>query len=94
MATSSNTIPDELVAVPSYPGYFYNPITKELFSIKVTGTLKALTFQRAYRRGSINIPAGFNMSRRGRKVRFTIADLDSIPRHEYRVPYDQPRRLL
>ena len=91
MATSSNTIPDELVAVPSFPGYFYDRVTQVLYSLKVTGTLTALKFQRGYCRGAIIIPPGYNLSRRGKKYRFTLSDLNSIPRHEYRVPYAQAR---
>ncbi len=42
------TLPKEFVAI-QYPGYFWNIQYERLYSVKVTGVLKPLTFQPAGR---------------------------------------------
>ena len=39
------TLPKDFVAT-RYPGYFWNVVEKKLYSIKVTGELKPMTFDK------------------------------------------------
>ena len=63
-----NKLPDELIAVPRYHGYFWNPKEQVLYSIKVGGVLRALTLSYSfYIRGHHRVESGFSVSRNGKK---------------------------
>lgn len=90
-----NTIPAHLIAIPGYDGYFYDREKEQLYSLKVTGTLKALTYQREKTvRGIGHFHAGFNVSRGGRKTVLSRAFLNKVSRQDYEVPFYEDRRCV
>jgi hypothetical protein len=83
-----NTIPHELIALPGYPGYFWHPTQKQLYSIKVSGVLHALAKQPAFRNRGYDIPEGFTVCKNGRTKRFGIEKLSSLVPYDYQIPYE------
>ena len=84
-----NTIPHELIAIPDFHGYFYHPKERVVYSLKVTGKLKPLAFSKGhYVKGHGFFESGYNLSRKGRKYRFSREQLDKIIRKDYQVPYE------
>jgi hypothetical protein len=63
------TFPPEFTAL-KYPGYFWNTKDQQLYSIKVSGILRPLKFQRAnqYNHGV----AGYQISVNGRKKHIPV----------------------
>lgn len=90
MAVSNNIIPDHFIAVPKYHGYFWDPQTEKLYSLKVTGTLTPLAFQKEVNLGFNFYPAGFRVSVGGRKRVLPLTFLRKLTRHEYEVPVNDP----
>ncbi|WEM34430.1 hypothetical protein [Xanthomonas phage X1] len=92
---SMNTIPTELIAVPNYDGYFWHPGEEQLYSLKVTGTLKPMKYHGAryvpklYRQ----IPASYSVSRAGKKSILTKETLRKITQQKYEVPYESRSRI-
>lgn len=86
MATSNNIIPTHLIAVPDYPGYFFDREKREMYSLKVTGTLTRLKYQLGRQVGYNYYPAGFQLSKGGRQRRITLAYLMKLEQKEYCVP--------
>lgn len=93
-AMSFNTIPSELIQVPNYDVYFWHPIEEQLYSIKVTGTLRPIKFSRERYVGGIGtIRAGFAVSRKGRKSILSKEGLRKLSPHKYEVPYENWSRV-
>lgn len=87
MTESNNTIPTDLIAVPKYDGYFWCPTDKTVYSLKVTGTLTPLAFQRGrHIPGGHYAEAGFAISIGGRKRRLTMDYLNKLSPTTYQVP--------
>lgn len=82
-----NTIPSELIAIPRAHGYFWHPTEEVVYSLKVSGILRALKKQPARTWNHTFYPEGFTLSRNGRRFRFSIGDLRRILPHPYQVPY-------
>lgn len=72
------TLPDEYVAVPKFPGYFVHIPTKTVYSIKIGGELKPLSYQYSFYTGFRMIKAGYNLSRNGKKHRLPQEAVDKI----------------
>ena len=70
-------LPDDFVPT-SCPGYFWNVADKQLYSLKVHGELKPLTLQKAKVLYGIFHPAGYRISVRGVKRRFTLDYLNGL----------------
>lgn len=74
------TLPKEFVAT-KYPGYFWNIKDEKLYSIKVTGALKPLSYTRA---GLFNkytrriIMPGYHVSVNGKKKILTLEELKAL----------------
>jgi hypothetical protein len=66
------TFPPEFTAL-IYPGYFWNVKDKQLYTIKVTGVLRPLKFQRANRYNN-GVP-GYSISVDGNKKHIPINSL-------------------
>lgn len=81
-----NTLPSELIAVPKWHGYFWHPTEQIVYSLKVGGVLRPLTFHKAYR-GKVCIPAGFNFCKGNRRYRMAITILRDLKPQDYQVPY-------
>lgn len=69
------TFPPQFV-VTKFPGYFYNTLDKQLYTIKVTGELRPMHYNRPnywnrYR-------SGYQVSYRGRRRFMTIEYLQSL----------------
>lgn len=84
---SKNTIPDELIAVPGYDGYFWHPEEKVLYSLKIGGVLNALAKQRAVTLRYNYFPAGYNIRHKGRSKRLPFEFLTKLKPAPYEVPY-------
>ena len=71
------TLPVDFVAT-RYPGYFWNVKEKKLYSIKVTGELKPMTFHKGGNFGWVKVEPGYQISVKGRKRRYTLDYLNSL----------------
>jgi hypothetical protein len=71
------TLPRDFVAT-RYPGYFWNVVEKKLYSIKVTGELKAMTFNKGGTFYGVTYPAGYRISVQGRKRTYPMDYLLSL----------------
>jgi hypothetical protein len=71
------TLPKEFVAT-RYPGYFWNVVEKKLYSIKVTGELKPMTFDKGGRFYGRDILPGYRISVNGRKGKMTMEYLSKL----------------
>ncbi len=71
------TLPVDFVAT-KYPGYFWNVVEKKLYSIKVTGELKAMTFQKGGNFGWIKVPPGYKISVKGQRRMYTMDYLNKL----------------
>lgn len=71
------TLPKEFVAT-RYPGYFWNVTERKLYSLKVTGELRPMTFQRGGRFYGRIIEPGYSISVNGRKRKYTMEYLGSL----------------
>jgi hypothetical protein len=70
-------LPDEFVST-RYPGYFWNVLNKKLYSLKVHGELKPMALQKAVTVRGVYHPAGYRISVRGMKTRYTLDYLHSL----------------
>jgi hypothetical protein len=71
------TLPKEFVAT-RYPGYFWNVVEKKLYSIKVTGELKPMAFDKGGRFYGRDILPGYRISVNGRKGKMTMEYLGKL----------------
>ena len=71
------TLPKEFVAT-RYPGYFWNVVEKKLYSIKITGELKPMTFDKGGRFYGRDILPGYRISVNGRKGKMTMEYLGKL----------------
>lgn len=74
-------LPPNLVAT-KFPGYYWDVLEKKLYSIKVSGTLTEMKFQKG-RHLMINgyykyIPDGYRVSFKGKTHRYTMEYLRSL----------------
>lgn len=79
------TFPPEFVTT-KFPGYYWNTKTLRLFSIKVTGELRELAYQRANRWN--NYRAGYRVSYKGQKRMFTLDYLCTLTSQQIQVSSD------
>jgi hypothetical protein len=70
-------LPSDFVAT-RYPGYFWNVVEKKLYSIKVTGELKLIKFNRGGSFGHVTIQPGYPVSHKGVRRKYTIDYLESL----------------
>lgn len=71
------TLPKDFVAT-RYPGYFWNVVEKKLYSVKVTGELKAMAFYKGGFFYGNKIEPGYQISVKGRKRTFPLTYLTSL----------------
>lgn len=71
------TLPKDFVAT-RYPGYFWNVVEKKLYSLKVTGELKPMAFDRGGHYGWRVIEPGYRISVDGQKRKYTMKYLSSL----------------
>ena len=71
------TLPKDFVAT-RHPGYFWNVVEKKLYSIKVTGELRPMKFQKGGNFGWVKVEPGYQISVKGQKRRYTMAYLSSL----------------
>ena len=71
------TLPKDFVAT-RYPGYFWNVAEKKLYSIKVTGELRPMTFHKGGNFGWVRVEPGYQISVKGRKRRYTLEYLTTL----------------
>jgi hypothetical protein len=71
------TLPKDFVAT-RYPGYFWNVVEKKLYTIKVSGELRPMKFQRGGNFYGHKIAPGYQISVKGRKRKFTMDYLGSL----------------
>jgi len=71
------TLPKDFVAT-RYPGYFWNVKEKKLYTIKVTGELRPMTFNRGGTWYGVRHEPGYQISVKGRKRKYTMEYLGSL----------------
>lgn len=71
------TLPKDFVAT-RYPGYFWNVVEKKLYTIKVSGELRPMKFQRGGNFYGHKIDPGYQISVNGRKRKYTLDYLGSL----------------
>ena len=71
------TLPKDFVAT-RYPGYFWNVVEKKLYSIKVSGELKAMAFHKGGNFGWVKVEPGYQISVKGRKRMYTMNYLNTL----------------
>lgn len=71
------TLPKDFVAT-RYPGYFWNVVEKKLYSLKVTGELRAMAFHRGFYYKGRQIEPGYAISVKGIRKRYTMRYLNSL----------------
>lgn len=77
--------PKEFVAL-RYPGYFWNKKEQQLYSMKVSGVLKPLKYQRSFRTIYKTLPAGYSISYRGRRFRIAVEHIDGFLVKDSTIP--------
>jgi len=70
-------LPGDFVAT-RYPGYFWNLKERKLYTIKVTGELRPMTFQRGGNFYGHKIAPGYQISVKGQKRKLTMDYLGSL----------------
>jgi hypothetical protein len=76
-------LPSEFV-MTRYPGYFWNIVEKKLYSIKVTGELRPMTFDKGGRFYGRDIAPGYRISVNGQKHKLTMEYLGKLkPVNDY-----------
>lgn len=71
------TLPPEFVAT-RYPGYFWNLKEKKLYTIKVTGELRPMTFNKGGHFYGVTHLPGYQISVNGRKRKLTMEYLSTL----------------
>lgn len=71
------TLPKEFVAT-RYPGYFWNVQEKKLYSLKVTGQLRPLSFFKGGTFYGVSHEPGYNISVHGIRRKYTMQYLNSL----------------
>lgn len=71
------TLPKDFVAT-RYPGYFWNVADKKLYTLKVTGELRPMTFNKGGFFYGTKFDPGYQISVKGRKRRYTLEYLESL----------------
>lgn len=71
------TLPKDFVAT-RYPGYFWSVTERKLYSLKVTGELRPMTFDRGGRFYGRDILPGYRISVNGKKRKYTMEYLGSL----------------
>lgn len=71
------TLPKDFVAT-RYPGYFWNVKEKKLYSLKVTGELRPMTFFKGGTFYGVRHEPGYKLSVNGRRRRYTMDYLGSL----------------
>ena len=71
------TLPKDFVAT-KYPGYFWNTVEKKLYTIKVTGELRPMTFQKGGNFGWVRVAPGYKISVKGQKRTLTMEYLTTL----------------
>jgi hypothetical protein len=71
------TLPKDFVAT-RYPGYFWNVVERKLYSLKVTGELRPMTFHKGGNFGWVRVEPGYQISVKGKKRTYTMDYLGSL----------------
>lgn len=71
------TLPKDFVAT-KYPGYFWNVVEKKLYTIKVTGELRPMTFHKGGRFYGVTHEPGYQISVKGHKRTYPMKYLTSL----------------
>ena len=71
------TLPKEFV-MTRFPGYFWNTNNHKLYSIKVTGELRPLTFNKGGTFYGVTHMPGYQISVNGQKRRLTLDYLKTL----------------
>lgn len=70
-------LPAEFVAT-RLPGYFWNTVEQKLYSIKVTGELKPMTFSKGFVGYSCHVEPGYRVSHKGVRRTMTLNYLKTL----------------
>ena len=79
------TLPREFVAT-RYPGYFWNTVDKKLYTMKVTGVLRPMAFNKGGNFYGVVHQPGYQISVNGLKRKLTLPYLNSLkPTNKHQV---------
>jgi hypothetical protein len=70
-------LPGDFVAT-RYPGYFWNLKERKLYTLKVTGELRPMTFNKGGTFYGVRHEPGYQISVNGRKRKFTMDYLSNL----------------
>lgn len=71
------TLPVDFVAT-RYPGYFWNVTEKKLYSIKVTGELRPMKFDKGGTFYGVRYEPGYKISVNGKRRKYTMSYLGTL----------------
>lgn len=71
------TLPKDFVAT-RYPGYFWNVKEKKLYTIKVSGELRPMAFNKGGRFYGVTHLPGYQISVNGKKRKYTMDYLSTL----------------
>lgn len=71
------TLPKDFVAT-RYPGYFWNVVERKLYSLKVMGELKPMTFFKGGTWYGVTHEPGYKLSVNGVRRKYTMGYLNSL----------------
>jgi len=92
MAKSNTVLPNNLTAVPNYPGYFWDVANHVLYSIKVAGELRIMRPKKFYGRKNAYINPFFRhyhytISHHGRRQYLSHASLCELKNTDKTIPF-------
>jgi len=87
-----------------FPGYFFNPDDNKLYSLKVDGILKPLSFYtpnhfnrigtayvKLQNQNRVNVTGGFYCSVKGKKRFYALEELQDLQQHEAVIPVKEAK---
>jgi len=87
--------PKHFVQLDKIPGYYWHTEEEQLYSIKIGGVLRKMTFHKGYygptRFGFVDLQPGYHISQKGRKrvlTRATIKKLVAEAPEKQKVPVE------
>ena len=84
--------PKGLIAVPDFPGYFWNYDEQALYSIKVTGELKPMKLQRPNYHNKWSAP-GYQVSKKNVRRTLMVPYLKTLKPYNYTIQYTEQNKL-
>jgi len=87
--------PSGNLVLTKYPGYYWDVVEKELYTIKGSGTLKKMKRVKAGSFGRYTWKAGYRISHEGIPRKYTLEQLNKLKADTFTttIPYADGRKL-